>query len=139
MTLSEKQQLFCRLIAELIVWVYARGWALTFGEAYRSDEQAELNAIGPRGREDVAALVRERYPALAVALENNGRAGGIRNSLHGKRLAIDLNLFVEGVYQSHTDDYRAVGEKWESMHHLCRWGGRFNDGNHFSIEHEGVK
>jgi hypothetical protein len=24
------------------------------------------------------------------------------------------------------------------MHPDCRWGGRFNDGNHYSFEHNGV-
>jgi hypothetical protein len=33
-----------------------------------------------------------------------------------------------------------LGEFWEGLHPLCRWGGRFNDGNHYSIESpEGMK
>lgn len=27
----------------------------------------------------------------------------------------------------------------EMQHELCRWGGRFKDGNHYSLEHNGVK
>jgi hypothetical protein len=26
-----------------------------------------------------------------------------------------------------------IGEEWERMHQLCRWGGRFGDANHFSL------
>jgi hypothetical protein len=35
--------------------------------------------------------------------------------------------------------YRPLGEKWEAMGGT--WGGRFShpDGNHFSLEHEGVR
>ena len=32
-----------------------------------------------------------------------------------------------------------LGEWWEKQAADARWGGRFNDGNHYSLEHEGVK
>jgi len=114
MTLGEKQRIFTKLVGELIVWAYANGFELTLSEAYRTPEQAALNA----------------------------KAGlGISNSLHTKRLAIDLNLFIAGVYQTSSEAYRPLGENWETLHQLCRWGGRFRrpDGYHFSIEHDGVK
>ncbi|MCW2474669.1 MULTISPECIES: M15 family metallopeptidase [unclassified Symbiopectobacterium] len=113
MTLSEKQQLFTQLVAQLIAWAGERGYRLTFGEAYRTPEQAKLNA-------------------------KNG--SGIANSLHTQRLAVDLNLFVNGVYQTKTEDYLPLGEYWESLG--GSWGGRFTsrpDGNHFSLEHHGVR
>ncbi len=62
---------------------------------------------------------------------------GHPDSLHRKRLAIDLNLFMDGRYLSTTDDHRELGEYWEDIG--GSWGGRFNDGNHYSLEHEGVK
>lgn len=110
MTTREKQSLFARLVAELIVQASAEGYDVTFGEAYRSPEEAA------------------RLAKLGV---------GIRRSLHCDRLAIDLNLFKDGKYLQQTEQYRALGEWWEARHELCRWGGRFNDGNHFSLEHEG--
>ncbi|HGV6771546.1 TPA: M15 family metallopeptidase, partial [Escherichia coli] len=63
----------------------------------------------------------------------------IRNSLHTLRLAVDFNLFINGEYQTDTDAYRPLGEYWESIGGT--WGGRFSraDGNHFSLEHNGVK
>jgi len=121
MTLGDKQRLFCSLIAEFIVWCYANDYELTFGEAQRSQAQATANA------------------AAGI---------GISNSLHLKRLAIDLNLFLditvggdEDVYATDSAAYLPLGMKWESMNSLCRWGGRFSrpDGNHFSLEHEGVR
>ena len=62
---------------------------------------------------------------------------GFEKSLHCSRLAIDLNLFIDGVYQPGTEAYRELGGWWEEQHELCRWGGRFRDGNHFSLGHEG--
>lgn len=112
MKLSEKQQLFTVMTADLIHWAQAHGYRLTFGEAYRTPEQAALNA-------------------------KTGK--GISNSLHTLRLAVDFNLFINGEYQTDTDAYRPLGEYWESIGGT--WGGRFSraDGNHFSLEHNGVK
>ncbi|MDV2101495.1 M15 family metallopeptidase [Serratia marcescens] len=113
MTLSEKQQLFTKLIAQLILWADEKGYRLTFGEAYRTPEQAALNAK---------------------------KGSGIRNSLHTKRMAVDLNLFINGQYQTNSAAYLPLGEYWESIG--GSWGGRFRDrpdGNHFSLEHEGVR
>ena len=57
-------------------------------------------------------------------------SGHIKGSFHYKRLAIDLNLFKNGRYLTETEDYRELGEFWESIGGT--WGGRFSDGNHFS-------
>ena len=62
---------------------------------------------------------------------------GHPESLHRSRLAIDLNLFKDQVYLTSTDDHRELGEYWESIGGT--WGGRFNDGNHYSLEHRGIK
>lgn len=139
MTLSEKQRLFHRLLTDLQVWGYAQGYEFTFGEAMRSDEQAEINYIGPSGRDAVAQLIERGFPKLAARLRNNGKTKSPSYTVHQDCLAVDLKLFINGIWQSDTEAYRPLGEKWESMHTLCRWGGRFNDGNHFSFEHNGVK
>ena len=112
MKLSEKQALFTALIAQLIFWADERGYRLTFGEAYRTPEQAALNAK---------------------------KGSGIANSLHTQRLAVDFNLFINGEYQTDTAKYLPLGEYWESLG--GSWGGRFKkaDGNHFSLEHNGIR
>ena len=56
---------------------------------------------------------------------------GKSNSLHKEKLAIDLNLFKDGRYLSATEDHKPLGEFWESLGGT--WGGRFNDGNHYSL------
>lgn len=112
MTLGDKQRLFTHYVGSLIIWLYDNGYEATLGDAYRTPAQAAANAT----------------------------AGiGIKNSLHCDRLAIDLNLFKDGIYLTGTESYRPMGEFWESLHPLARWGGRFGDGNHVSFEHNGRK
>ncbi len=62
---------------------------------------------------------------------------GHPKSLHRKRLAIDLNLFKNGKYLDKTEDHLPLGQFWESIGGT--WGGRFDDGNHYSCEHKGMK
>lgn len=116
MTLGQLQQEFARLVGEFLVDIYKTpGYSVTFGECYRTPEQAALNAQSGKG---------------------------IANSLHTKRLAIDLNLFVDGKYQSDSTSYKLLGAMWKVKHPLARWGGDFTtrpDGNHFSLEWEGVR
>lgn len=115
MTLRDKQSAFTVLVARLIMHATEKGYALTLGEAYRSQEEA-------------------------ARLAKTG--AGIAQSLHTQRLAIDLNLFIDGVYQTDSEAYRPLGEWWEVQSSGlidCRWGGRFTrpDGNHFSLAHGG--
>ena len=62
---------------------------------------------------------------------------GFPGSLHVSKLAIDLNLFRDGRYLRSTESHRPLGEWWEKQHDLCRWGGWFGDGNHYSLTHKG--
>lgn len=63
------------------------------------------------------------------------KTGHKERSNHYIRLALDLNLFRDGKYLQETVDHRELGEFWESIG--GSWGGRFDDGNHYSLEHEG--
>ncbi len=60
---------------------------------------------------------------------------GRKTSLHKSRLAVDFNLFKDGAYLTKTEDHKPLGEFWESIG--GSWGGRFNDGNHYSLAHQG--
>lgn len=64
---------------------------------------------------------------------------GHPRSCHRSRLAVDFNLFENGKYLQTTEDHKELGEYWEGLHPLARWGGRFKDGNHYSFEYNGVK
>lgn len=111
-SLQQKQSRFAGMVARLIVKAGEMGYEVTFGEAWRTPEQAALNVQ---------------------------KGTGIRNSLHLLRLAIDLNLFRNDVYLPNTEDHRPLGEWWESIG--GSWGGRFArpDGNHYSLEFEGKR
>lgn len=139
MTTGEKQRLFHRLYCtKLVPYALSMGYEMTGGEWKRSDEQAEINALGKQGREALAQLIEAQFPSLAEKIRNN-TGSGIRNSLHEYSLAVDTNLFKNDVYLTRTEDWRQIGEYWEQLHPDCRWGGRFGDGNHLSIEHWGKK
>lgn len=110
--LNRQQGVFVELVARLITWAYEQGFTLTFGEAHRSRATAAANAAA---------------------------GTGIAHSLHVDRLAIDFNLFRDGVWLANSEAHEPLGVFWESLHPLCRWGGRFAkpDGNHYSMEWEG--
>jgi hypothetical protein len=112
MKLGEKQELFMRLVPRLIDYIHSQGYEIRGGDLFRDDR-----VFGILG-------VKKGY--------------GHKNSAHKLKLAIDLNLFLEGRWLTETEDHRVFGEWWEKQHPLCRWGGRFNDGNHYSLEHEGM-
>lgn len=111
MTLGQKQRKFTFMVSKLIQFAYENGYELTFGDAYRD----------PRVHGEVG----------------NKKSYSSANSLHKSRLAVDFNLFKEGKFLTSTEDHRILGEYWESIG--GSWGGRFNDGNHYSLEHNGRK
>jgi len=77
-------------------------------------------------------------PGYRVTLgDAYAKSGHRKNSLHYSRLAIDLNLFINGQYKTDTGSYLPLGLFWEDLGGA--WGGRFKDGNHFSLAHQGRK
>lgn len=115
MTLGDQQRLFMTLLPRLIDKIHAEGYECTIGDAYRHPK-----VFGYIGATKVGAYGHPR-------------------SAHKQRLAVDINLFKNGVYLVTTEDHELIGTWWEQQHPLCRWGGRFNDGNHYSMERNGVK
>lgn len=64
---------------------------------------------------------------------------GHEKSCHGIRLAVDFNLFSKGKYLKTTNEHALLGEYWKTLHDLARWGGDWDDGNHYSFEWHGRK
>lgn len=113
-TLGQKQRMFTLMIAELILYAYNElGYELSVGDFFRD----------PRSHGAMGTKIG--YSAA--------------NSVHKLKLAGDLNLFINGEYQTSTEAHRPLGEYWEAMGGT--WGGRFSspDGNHYSIEEGGYK
>jgi len=119
-TLGQKQRRFARGLPLLMMYAHYLGYEVATGEAERGKAQAAANAAS---------------------------GAGISNSLHILRLAIDLHLYINGVYQTDSEAHKPLGTFWKSLSPDHRWGGDFKDaqgrpkpdGNHYSIEHEGRK
>jgi len=63
------------------------------------------------------------------------------NSLHHLGLAQDIDLYKDGVWCTKTEDHTLLGLYWEELgvelNLPLAWGGRFNDGNHYSLQWQG--
>lgn len=124
--LRERQFRFMRNVAHLINYAFENGFQVSGGELHRSQE------------------TQQRHVA-------EGRSQTM-NSMHLKRLAIDLNIFVDGYLlfsnQNKVDGdllkARPLGEMWTGLHPDNRWGGdfdqdgnplngKFKDGSHFEM------
>ena len=134
LTLGQRQELFGRLKAAWWLWVVEQpGWALRPGEgrilqtgAKGLGRRARVMGTGsPMGLAGRLVLVRDEVHDV--------------DSLHYLGLAEDPQLFVDGVHITASDHsvWLVIGAKWESMHPLCAWGGRFDDGNHISVRYRG--
>jgi len=110
MKLGEKQELFMRLLPRLLDKAHEMGYEVRGGDLFR-DERLH----GTFGKK---------------------LGYGAAKSCHKLKLAIDINLFRDGRFLSATEYHATLGEWWEQQHDLCRWGGRFNDGNHYSLTHD---
>jgi hypothetical protein len=110
LTLGQKQRLFAKLFGQLLVRIYEHGYECALEEGYRP-------------------------PMMAAYYAAIGK--GIARSLHTDKLAHDISLFKDGVYLPGTEAHREFGLWWEGLHPFCRWGGRFNDGGHYSLTHGG--
>lgn len=115
------------------------GYELAINEAKRSNEQAEINAIREAGRQKAAGLLYADFPVLAKAILDNGKANGIRGSLHEIGLAVDYNLYKDGAWLPNTEDHKQLGVFWRTLDPLAVWGGDFGDGGHYSFTFGGKK
>jgi hypothetical protein len=113
-TLNERQWRFTDDVSFLIGFAINKGYELSFGETYRTPEQAAWNA------------------KLGI---------GVKNSLHCLRLAVDFHAFKDGKLLTKSEDYKELGEYWKSLNKDNAWGGDFSkpDGCHFSQAYNGVK
>ncbi|PSR54121.1 hypothetical protein AHMF7605_11625 [Adhaeribacter arboris] len=110
MTLREKQSLFLKNFALLILWAFEQGYEVTAGELLRTDQQHAWNIAHGKSKAD--------------------------RSKHQDKLAGDLNLFIGGKYVTDSTAHAPLGKYWKSLHPQNRWGGDFKgfvDGNHYEM------
>jgi peptidoglycan L-alanyl-D-glutamate endopeptidase CwlK len=108
MTLSDTQWEFLQDVAKLIQYAAARGYKMTGGELYRTAEQQ--------------AIYLQKKMSYA------------KESQHQKKLAVDLNIFKHNKPTYDRTDIKPLGDYWESLNRLNRWGGNFkslDDAGHF--------
>jgi len=106
----QHQCVFTRNIAQLIEYIYSKGYKCTLGEVFRTSAQARLYAATGKG---------------------------IVNSNHCSRLAVDINLFSPtDEYLHDVKDYKQFGEYWEKLNPFNEWGGRWSNGDacHFEMD-----
>jgi len=97
MTLSERQQVFTFNIHQLIEFAYKNGFTLTFGEVYRTQEQQKIYF-------------------------DTGRSKTM-NSRHLQRLAVDFNIFIDGVLINEPIKIQPLGNFWITLNLDNVWGG----------------
>jgi hypothetical protein len=112
--MSALQEEFAQSAAKLIAKAAELGYGVTLGEAWRTPEQAQWDA---------------------------DHHIGVAHSLHMDRLAIDLNLFKDGVFLITPDAYVQLGEWWKTLGPAYKFGGDFTirDYDHYSITPDGVR
>ena len=104
MTLREKQSIFLKNIAKLILWSFENGYELTGQELFRTQEQQDIYFKTGKSK--------------------------VKYSKHQDKLAIDLNLFINGKYVTDKESFKPLAEYWRSLHHRnisgSDWGWDFN-------------
>ena len=125
MTLREKQSEFIRNMARMIIWAFDNGIELTSGELLRTNDQQLLYFEGYTLFKAGADLHLGKAPRKSKTLA----------SKHLDKLAVDLNVFIDGQYKTDKESYRKLGEYWKGLHPDNVWGGdwEFNDANHFQM------
>jgi hypothetical protein len=114
-TLGENQEIFAGHVAMLLVKAKQLGFGVRLGEVLRPLEMQEIYVRTGRSK--------------------------TMNSQHIKKLAIDLNLIVNGKLATR-EQIKPLGEWWEALDPANRWGGswrglveskksRFIDAPHF--------
>lgn len=106
--LVPQQNAFLKDVTILLQYAWSKGFVVTGGELYRTEDQQRIYYETGRSR--------------------------TMSSRHRKRLAIDLNFFLEGHLSMDKDTLQILGDFWESLNDRNRWGGNwtsFVDTTHF--------
>ena len=101
MSLRNQQSEFAKDVSSLLVFIHDIGFEITFGETQRTEyQQKEYLRTGK-----------------TKTLKSN----------HLRKLAIDLNFFDKGELTYSKSDLQIIGDYWENLNDLNRWGGNFKN------------
>lgn len=109
MGLRDRQVVFSRDLAKLINKAFEMGYEVTMGECLRPIEMQQLYI-------------------------KQGKSQTM-NSNHLKKLAVDLNLFIDGKLCT-LQQIKPLGDWWESLDSKHKWGGNWKtlqDSPHFEL------
>jgi hypothetical protein len=99
MKLIYEQNAFLMDFVKLLTWCEVKGWMLTGGELWRTEEQQRAYLAAGKTK----------------TMQSN----------HLRRLAIDLNFFMNDVLVTDKAHLQEIGDYWESLSPENRWGGNF--------------
>ena len=101
MSLSDEQALFLLDFCKLIQYCTdTLGWKVTSGELQRPVEMQKIYVLSGRSK--------------------------TMHSNHIRKLAGDLNFFIDGKYACTVKEIEPAGRYWESLSPKNRWGGNFD-------------
>ena len=125
MTLRESQSIFILNMAKTIIFAYENGMELTAGEMLRTNDQQ--------------LLYFEGYELIKIGSDLKLKKAAPKSktmfSSHLNKLAVDLNLFIDGQYKTDKESFKKISLYWKSLHpkNVCGydWGWDFN---HFEMK-----
>ena len=100
MSLQKKQSVFTFNIHLLIELAFKNGFELTFGEVFRTVEQQTIYF--------------------------NTGCSKTMDSRHIQRLAVDFNIFKDGILINDAKTIQPLGELWMTLNTDNVWGGDWN-------------
>lgn len=109
---SDHQWEFLKDVAKLIVFIERNGHKATAGEMWRSKDQQALYYNGLSFEDGKLVNVKKKSKAVY--------------SKHQDRLAVDINIFINGKLTYDFYEVKPIGDYWESLSPYNRWGGDFN-------------
>ncbi|WP_170000592.1 M15 family metallopeptidase [Campylobacter sp. RM9328] len=99
MTLGNHQEAFMQDVANILAYLHDNGYTVRGGDLQRSKEQQKIYF-------------------------NQGKSKTLKSN-HLLKCAVDLHIFRNGRLLQDKHDLQAIGDYWEALNNLNRWGGNF--------------
>ncbi|RLI44530.1 hypothetical protein DRO61_12055 [Candidatus Bathyarchaeota archaeon] len=119
-----EQSIFLHNVAKLILWAFEQGYELTGGELHRTEDQQQLYYYG---------FSIEETNGNLYLLQGEKKTKTL-NSKHKNKLAVDLNLFINGKYITEGEKFAPLAAYWSKLDRRNESGSDWNyDHNHFQM------